>query len=153
MALFIDTFVNRIDRKGRVSVPATFRAVLSVQSFHGIVAFPAFRYPALQCAGMDFMEKLDAGVNTIDLFSSAHDDLSVMLFADAKQLPFDGEGRVVLPGKLIEHARLGDLAAFVGRGQAFEIWRPEDLETAKAAARQRALDKGLTVPAIGEGKK
>jgi MraZ protein len=153
MALFIDTFVNRIDRKGRVSVPATFRVALEGQSFRGIVAFPAFRYPALQCAGMDFMERLNAGVNTIDLFSSAHDDLSAVLFADAKQLAFDGEGRVVLPGKLIEHAKLGDLAAFVGRGQAFEIWRPEEFDKAKATARQRALEKGLTVPAAGEGKR
>ena len=40
MALFIDTFVNRIDKKGRVSVPATFRAALNGQGFHGIVGLP-----------------------------------------------------------------------------------------------------------------
>ena len=45
MALFLDTFVNKIDRKGRVSVPATFRAALDGQAFHGIVALPVVQVP------------------------------------------------------------------------------------------------------------
>ena len=53
MAVFIDTFINKIDRKGRVSVPAPYRAALVGQLFQGIVAFPSFKHPAIQCAGMD----------------------------------------------------------------------------------------------------
>src|SRR5215510_5623656 len=97
MAVFIDTFVNKIDRKGRVSVPATFRAALAAQPFQGIVAFPSFQLNALQCAGMDWMQSLIEGTQQVDLFSQEHDDLTAALFPDAKQLSFDGEGRIMLP--------------------------------------------------------
>src|ERR1044072_5886771 len=72
MAVFIDTFVNKIDRKGRVSVPATFRAALAAQVFQGIVAFPSFKFPALHCAGMDWMSSLIDSTANVDLFSAEH---------------------------------------------------------------------------------
>lgn len=156
MAVFIDTFVNKIDRKGRVSVPATFRAVLAEQPFQGIVAFPSFQLNALQCAGMDWMQSLIESTRQVDLFSPEHDDLTAALFPDAKQLPFDGEGRIMLPEALCAHARLTESAAFAGRGRYFEIWEPQALEAYKAEARKRAADKQRTLrqqgPDQGSGK-
>jgi MraZ protein len=145
MALFIDTFVNKIDRKGRVSVPATFRATLAEQNFQGIVAFPSFKLQALQCAGMDWMQSLIDSTQNVDLFSQEHDDLTAALFPDAKQLAFDGEGRIMLPEALCAHAKLTEMAAFAGRGRYFEIWEPQALEAYKAEARQRAADKQRTL--------
>jgi MraZ protein len=152
VALFIDTFINRIDRKGRVSVPASFRAALAGQVFQGIVAFPSFKYPAVQCAGMDWMQALTANVGRVDLFSDEHDDLTATLFADAKQLAFDGEGRIMLPETLTKHAAIDEAAAFVGRGHTFEIWQPAALETYKAEARRRALEKRRTLPTGSGGE-
>ena len=149
VALFIDTFINRIDRKGRVSVPASFRAALAGQVFQGIVAFPSFKFPAVQCAGMDWMQSLTDNVSRVDLFSDEHDDLTATLFADAKQLAFDGEGRIMLPESLTRHAAIDEAAAFVGRGRHFEIWQPAALEAYKAEARRRALESRRTVPAAG----
>ena len=151
MALFIDTFINKIDRKGRISVPASYRAALAGQVFQGIVAFPSFKFSAIQCAGMDWMTALTETVSKVDLFSDEHDDLTATLFADAKQLAFDGEGRIMLPEILMQHAAIGEAAAFVGRGHTFEIWQPEKLETYKAEARKRALEKGRTLPRGGGG--
>jgi MraZ protein len=145
MALFIDTFVNKIDSKGRVSVPATFRAALGSQNFPGIVAFPLHKFRAIRCAGMDWMEDLGRNVNRADFLSEEQDDLTATIFGDTKQLPFDGEGRVMLPDALASHAGLDGVAAFVGRGPFFEIWEPKALETYKAEARQRALEKGRTL--------
>jgi len=162
VALFIDTFVNKVDRKGRVSVPATFRAAvagatLNGQAFHGIVAFPSFKYPAVQCAGIDWMADLGGRVSEVDLFSDEHDDLTATLFADAKQLAFDGEGRILLPQSLASHAGITESAAFVGRGSSFEIWEPDALQRYKAEARQRALAERRTLarrgtPHSGDGK-
>jgi MraZ protein len=145
MALFIDTFVNKIDSKGRVSVPATFRAALGSQSFAGIVALPLHKFPAIRCAGMDWMEQLSRRVNQADLFSEEQDDLTATIFGDTKQLPFDGEGRVMLPAGLASHAGLDGVAAFVGGGPFFEIWEPKALEAHKAEARKRAIEKGRTL--------
>ena len=142
MALFLDTFINKVDRKGRVSVPAPFRAALSGQA---LVGFPSFKYPAIQCAGLDFMAELNSRMSQVDLFSDEHDDLTATLFADTKQLPLDGEGRIILPPGLAEHAAIGEAAAFVGRGPHFEIWEPAAFEQYKAEARRRALEKGRTL--------
>jgi MraZ protein len=152
MALFIDTFVNKVDSKGRVSVPATFRQALNGQAFHGIVALPVFKYRAILCGGIDWIESLSKGVSQIDLFSDEQDDLAWSLFSDTKQLPFDGEGRVLLPQTLAEHAGIDGLAAFVGRGPNFEIWEPKAFEAHKAEARQRALEKGRTLRLRQEGQ-
>jgi MraZ protein len=154
VALFIDTFVNKVDRKGRVSVPATFRAAvagatLNGQAFHGIVAFPSFKHPAVQCAGIDWMAELGGRVSEVDLFSDEHDDLTATLFADAKQLAFDGEGRVMLPQSLAAHAGITESAAFVGRGASFEIWEPDALQRYKAEARRRALAERRTLAQRG----
>jgi len=145
VALFIDTFVNRIDRKGRVSVPAPYRAMLAGENFQGIVAFRSFRYAAIHCASMSWMQGLGADVSQADLFSDEHDDLTATLFADSKQLPFDGEGRILLPPAFAAHGGIGEAAAFVGRGPFFEIWEPAALERHKEEARRRALEKGRTL--------
>lgn len=145
MALFIDTFINKIDKKGRISVPATFRAALNGPGFQGIVAFPSFKYPAIQAASMEWMQGLTERMAQVDLFSDEHDDLTATLFADAKQLAFDGEGRIMLPESLTAHAGISEAAAFVGRGTSFEIWEPARLEAYKAEARQRASEKGRTL--------
>ena len=146
MALFFDTYVNRIDRKGRVSVPAAFRNVLARDGSPGLVAFPSFKFPAVQCAGMSWMQQLGNSIQQVNLFSDEHDDLTATLFADAKQLLYDGEGRILLPPTLAAHAGITEAAAFVGRGPFFEIWEPGALDRYKIEARKRALEKGRTLP-------
>ena len=146
MALFLDTFVNKLDRKGRVSVPAPYRQQLAAQSFQGIAALPSFKHRAIQCGSIDWLDGLNRQLGEVELFSDEHDDLTATLFADTKQLPFDGEGRIILPPVLIEHAGIGALAAFVGRGSLFEIWDPAALDAYKAEARRRALERGRTIP-------
>ncbi|HEY7689395.1 MAG TPA: division/cell wall cluster transcriptional repressor MraZ [Dongiaceae bacterium] len=153
MALFLDTFVNKIDSKGRVSVPASFRAALKGQSFAGVVASPSAKFPAIQCAGIDWFQRLSNELSNGELFSDENDDLTAALFADAKQLAFDGEGRIMLPDILTQHAGLSDLAAFVGRGVNFEIWSPAAFESYKASARKRAFEKGRTLRPRQDGGK
>ncbi len=99
MALFLSTFVNKVDRKGRVSVPATFRAALAGQAFNGIVAYRSSKLPPVEASGIDRMEEMSARIDALDEFSEDRDALS-SIFADAQQLAFDGEGRVVLPEAL-----------------------------------------------------
>ncbi len=145
MALFLDTFVNKLDRKGRVSVPAAYRQQLASQPFQGIVALPSFKQRAIHCGDLTWFAEISKDLDSVDLFSDQHDDLSIAMFSDSKQLPFDGEGRIVLPASLIEHAGIKDLAAFVGLGGIFEIWEPAALDAYKLEARRRALEKGRTL--------
>ncbi len=152
MALFLDTFVNKLDRKGRVSVPAPYRQQLATQAFQGIAALPSFKHRAIQCGSLEWLGAINNQLGAVDLFSDEHDDLTATLFSDTKQLPFDGEGRIILPQALLEHAGIGELAAFVGRGSIFEIWDPATLDAYKAEARRRALEKGRTLPRRPSGE-
>ncbi|MCZ4279302.1 division/cell wall cluster transcriptional repressor MraZ [Kiloniella laminariae] len=146
MTFFLGTFENKVDKKGRVSVPATFRQMLTDQPFQGIVVFRSYRAQALEAAGMDFMRRLHESMSSsLDLFSDEHDDLATAILADAHQLSFDGEGRILLPPALIEHANITDRAAFVGKGDIFQIWNTETLEQKKLEARDRARDKKLSL--------
>lgn len=138
MVLFLSTFVNKVDKKGRVSVPASFRAALAGQSFAGIVAFPSFVYPAIDGSGIDRMEELSRSVDDFNPFSDEHDAFASALFAESHQLGWDGEGRVMLPEALMSHAGITDLAAFVGRGATFQIWQPDAARANQESARERA---------------
>lgn len=146
MALFLSTYVNKVDKKGRVSVPAPFRAVLAPQAFQGIVLFRASARPCLEGFGMDMMEDLGQRLDRFDLFSEAQDDLAAAIFAGALPLPFDGEGRIQLPPDLAEHAAIGESAAFAGMGRKFQIWEPRALEARAKAARENVKSQGLTLP-------
>ena len=91
------------------------------------------------------MNRVSESISELNLFSEEQDDLASILLGSAHALPFDPEGRVVLPDALIQHANLGTEAAFVGRGPHFEIWEPATFEHYKAEARRRALEKGWTL--------
>ena len=145
--LFLSTYVNKVDRKGRVSVPATFRSSLEGQRFHGIVVFPSFQLPTLDGTGGDYMEELGERLETLEPFSAEYNDLS-MLFAESRQLPFDSEGRIILTDELKEHAHIDGEAMFVGRGSMFQIWEPSRFAAHRAETRQR-LRQGAVMPPRG----
>lgn len=146
MALFLSTYVNKVDRKGRVSVPASFRAALAGQSFAGIIAFRSFKTAAIEGSGIDRIEEMSARLDALEQFSEDYESLA-SIFADAQQLPFDGEGRVVLPEELVAHAEITDSAAFVGLGRTFQIWEPEAHKRHQSEMRERAKRQGTTLPA------
>lgn len=146
MALFLATHHNRVDKKGRVSVPAQFRAAIADQAFQGIVVFPSHKAAALEGFSMGQMEQLSANIDSFDMFSDAHDDLATTMFGSSVPLPFDGEGRIVLPKDLCTHAGITDAVAFVGLGKKFQIWEPEAFAAHQAAAQERMRHAGQTVP-------
>lgn len=141
MALFLSTFENKIDTKGRVSVPADFRDALRSQSFQGIVAFRSLNMSAIEGFGMDRMEKLSQQLDRLDIFSQEQDDWAASIFADAQQLSFDSEGRIKLSEELKIHAMLQDKVAFVGRGPTFQMWNPDLFKAYQSQARQRLQER------------
>lgn len=139
MRLFLSTVVNKVDRKGRVSVPAGFRSALAGQDFQGIVAYRSFTGACIEGCGMDFMQKLSESTQGMDVFSAEQEDITSLIFADSRQLSWDPEGRVVIPEDLLAHAGITETAAFVGKGQTFQIWEPEAYRAVEAEIRARAL--------------
>ena len=136
MTSFLSTFVNKIDSKGRVSVPAPFRASLITESFQGIIAYPSLAEPAIDAFGLSMLEQLNRRVLDKNLEDGEFektllgrpDSIVETIMALAHELPFDGQGRVILPTALIDAAGLDNQVAFVGRGNRFQIWNPSKFD-------------------------
>ena len=126
MGLFLSCYENRLDTKGRVSVPAAFRSSLNNENFAGVILFRSFTHNCIEGLSMSRMEKMAGATDQMDMFDDKLDNLSALVFADARPLPFDVTGRIVIPNDLLKHANITDSALFVGRGNSFQIWNPSD---------------------------
>lgn len=124
MSLFLSSYENRLDAKGRISVPASFRASLNNEKFAGVVLYRSFTNKCIEGLSMSRMETLAAATDKMGVFDNTLDDLSACVFADARPLQFDVTGRIVIPDDLLKHAGITDTALFVGRGNSFQIWNP-----------------------------
>jgi MraZ protein len=152
--LFLSTYQNKIDKKGRVSVPALFRSALGRvaekgEEFSGIVAYGSFINRCIEACGIDRIRKLSDRIEQLDPFSEERDAFATTILGGSQQLAFDGEGRVMLPESLIATAGLSDMAMFVGKGETFEIWEPHAFGEYAARARELAREKRLRLR--GEG--
>lgn len=145
MGLFLSTFINKIDKKGRVSVPLTFRSALAHENFQGFIAFRSYKHKAIECCGFGRMAQLSSSLDSFDVFSDTQDDFAAAIFADAVQISFDGDGRVILPPDLLAHAHIDDHIAFVGRGATFQLWHPQTFADMQKEARERIRNNGLTL--------
>jgi MraZ protein len=153
MSQFLGTHTNKLDAKGRVSIPAPFRASLRPTAGQGspLVLRPSHKHPCVEGWPAAVFHALAAPLDALDLFGEAHDDLAAALYADAHQSEPDKEGRIVLPADLIAHARLADSVVFLGLGKTFQIWEPEAGERFRTEARERARARGLTLPGARPG--
>jgi MraZ protein len=149
MALFLSTSVNKIDKKGRVSVPAGFRAALEGDEFSGVVLIPSQNHACLEGFPYAAMQEIAGRLDNFDMFSSDQDDLATSLFGEAVQLAFDGEGRIMLGADLMAKANLSEQAVFVGMGAKFQIWSPDRYEERRRAARDNVTKNKLTLPKGG----
>ena len=139
--LILGTHVNKIDKKGRVSVPAQVRAALTESGASSVVLFPSITAPAVEGWPHQRMEQLVDSIDSDNPLTERHADFSTSLMSRAHQLQFDPEGRVLLPSDLLAHAGLADLACFVGHGRTFQIWNPGAFEQRLAAAQEGALER------------
>ncbi|MFC3126368.1 division/cell wall cluster transcriptional repressor MraZ [Pseudoroseomonas globiformis] len=146
MARFLGTHINRLDRKGRVSVPAPFRAELTREDSEELIFVPSHQHACIDAYTSKAFDELVEKIETLDEFSEDRDDLTATLYADSHPVRPDSEGRIMMPESLIVHAGLTESIAFIGMGKKFQIWDPEAAKTRNNGARQRAADKGLTLP-------
>jgi MraZ protein len=145
MDRFVSTFTNKIDAKGRVSIPAPFRAVLERDGYKGggaggIYCYPSLDAPAIDAGGERLAQKIDRLLSGLPDYSDERDELSVALYGDVQVVAIDGDGRIVLPEGLRAHAGLQGTVTFVGLGDKFQIWEPERFLARRQRAREKVQD-------------
>ena len=136
--MFLSSFENKIDKKGRVSVPATFRSHLSSMGYNGFISYPSFNHAALEACSQDRIEKLSNTIDSLNPFEEKRDFFATSILSESANLQFDSEGRISLTSKLLKHAKIKNSMVFVGQGKTFQIWEPTIFEKFKVNARKKA---------------
>ena len=137
--MFLSSYENKIDKKGRVSVPATFRSHLSSLGYNGFVSYPSFNHVALEACSQDRIEKLSSTIDSLNPFEEKRDYFATSVLSESESHQFDTEGRVSISEKLLNHAKIKNNVLFVGLGRTFQIWEPTNFEKFKLLARKKAF--------------
>ena len=137
--MFLSSYENKIDKKGRVSVPATFRSHLNSMGYNGFISYPSFNHLALEACSQDRIEKLSNTIDSLNPFEEKRDFFATSILSESENLQFDTEGRVSLSDKLLNHAKIKNNVLFVGLGTTFQIWEPKNFEKFKILARKKAF--------------
>jgi MraZ protein len=123
MLLFLSTYTNRIDKKGRVSVPAPFRAELERSQSNGFTIFPNPEQPCIDAWDRDRLVRYARDRDSYDPDSAEFATVSKVLLT-SRSLSYDAEGRVALPADMIEAIGIDGEVVFAGLGETFQIWSP-----------------------------
>lgn len=152
MSLFLSTHKNKIDKKGRVSVPARFRSNLVGRGFETVVLFPDFESNCINACDMGVMEGLLAKIGGFDPFSEDREADADVLMAEAIELSIDGDGRIMVPANMMEQVGFDGECLFVGRGDSFQLWRPAEFEERMKAVKERARQKRQRGSSVGRAE-
>ena len=136
--MFLSSYENKLDKKGRVSVPSTFRSHLNSMGYNGFISYPSFNHSALEACSQDRIEKLSNTIDSLNPFEEKRDFFATSILSESVNLQFDSEGRFSLTPKLLKHAKIKNSMLFVGQGKTFQIWEPTTFEKFKVNAKKKA---------------
>ena len=147
MDLFLSTYENKVDAKGRVSVPAPFRSVLD-RNRNALYIYKSLTLPCLEGCGPDRIAQIVDAIDDMDSLSKEAEVLQTMLFS-AQEMKIDSDGRMLLPAEFIVFANLDGMALFAGIGRSFQVWRPDRHQAREKDTRQKASQQGVPRLTLG----
>ena len=119
-------------------MPASFRSYLGSMGYSGVICYPSFNNLSIEACPQNRIEKLSDSIDSLNPFEEKRDIFATSVLADSVNLQFDSEGRISIPSKLLEHAKITQTMLFVGQGKTFQIWEPRLFEKFKTQARKKA---------------
>ena len=136
--MFLSTYENKLDKKRRVSVPASYRSHLSNLGYNGVIWYPSFNNPSIEACSQDRIEKISSTIDSLNVKEEKKDFFATSIASESTNLQCDSEGRISLSTKLLKHAKIKNSMLFVGQGKTFQIWEPTIFEKFRANARKKA---------------
>jgi len=136
---FVSHYTNKLDAKGRVSIPAPFRQVLARDGFEGLYCFPSPHAPVVDAGGNSLLNQVQSRLDGLRTLTNEHDMMSTALFGISEILRVDAEGRVMLSETMRTVTGIDKAATFVGLGYKFQIWDPDRFVQHRAEAMKRAF--------------
>ena len=136
--MFLSTYENKLDKKGRVSVPASFRSYLSNLGYNGVICYPSFNNQSIEAWPQDRIEKISNAIDSLNPFEEKKAYIATSILSESTNLQFDSEGRILLTTKLLKHAKIKNSMLFVGQGKTFQIWEPTIFEKFRVKAGKKS---------------
>ena len=138
--LFLSIFETKIDKKGRISIPARYRSLLE-KSEEELILFSTPESNYVQGCGNNYIKRL--WETNLELDQISNEALYIQdILSDSIHAKIDAEGRILLSDKLIEIAKLTSTVLFAGRGETFQIWDPKNFNIAKEERSKKAILAG-----------
>jgi MraZ protein len=139
--VFRGEFRQKVDGKGRVSIPASFRRVLEAQDPDWetgkrprfIIVYGDDRRAHLECFSITAMEDVDARVARMQRGSPERRAMETLLYTLSTDAEVDEDGRIVLSQKLRDKLGLEGEVYFAGTADTFQIWHPDTYEAREKA--------------------
>lgn len=144
MSRFLSNATNKIDAKGRVSVPASFRTVVTSLKAEELYCFQDFVFPAVSAGGPGLLERFERQIATLDPFSPEANRMSLVVHGGGVFMKLDGEGRLMVTDFIRQYTGITSEVTFVGRADHFQLWQPQAFEEMQAAAREELRRGGLS---------
>ena len=151
MRRFTSRYLNKVDRKGRVSVPAAYRSALDEAGATVVYLKRNRADGAIDGLTEAFMDEVQARIDALDIGSEERASLEDEYFAESVDMRIDPDGRIILSRDLLEFAGIDEHALFVGLGQRFQIWSPTAYEDQREARAAMARNLSLKRVPNGEG--
>ena len=139
---------HKVDTKGRVSIPASFRRVLeagdpnwkSGDNPELVIVYGDQRRNYLECYTMEAIDEVDAKIDRMPRGSMQRKARQRLFHGQSFPTTVDETGRLVLPAKLRNKIELNGEAFFIAAGDTFQIWKPETYETEEESWQQELPD-------------
>lgn len=141
--------LHKVDAKGRVSIPSSFRRVLEACDPNWteglnpelVIVYGDHRRKFLECYTMEAIAEVDAKIDALPRGSVERQMLEILFNGQSHPTSVDDTGRLVLPAKLRQKIGLEGEAYFVASGDTFKIWKPETYESEHKAKLESWLDQ------------
>jgi len=144
MQTFVGNIEGRLDEKGRIFIPATYRRILAETNAKRIVMRRDTDNECLMFYPEDvWNEKVETLRAALDEWDPEDQLILMQFMADAEYLEMDGQGRILLQRKNLETIGAQNDVLFVGMLNRFALWTPDTfaakrLSQTELAARLRA---------------
>jgi len=119
-------------------VPASFRSYLNNMGYAGVICYPSFNNSSIEGCTQNRIEKISESIDSLNPFEEKRDIFATSVLSESMNLQFDSEGRISIPEKLLNHAKIKSTMLFVGQGKTFQIWEPKLFEKFKTQAKKKA---------------
>ena len=140
---------HKVDAKGRVSIPASFRRVLEAGDANWsdgenpelVIVYGDHRRKYLEVYTMEAIDEVDDKISALPRGSIERRMLERLFSGQSMPTSVDDTGRIVLPAKLRQKIDIEKEAFFIASGDTFQIWKPETYDKEELSKTEEWLDE------------